>query len=69
MRAPRTFIGRALRDLDLPARYGVHVIFIRSGLGSDGAHLRVPTADDRVREGDSLIVAGSKQTIGRLERL
>jgi CIC family chloride channel protein len=69
VRAPRTFLGRALRELDLPGRYGIHVIFIRSGLGPDGAHLRVASADDRVQEGDSLIVAGPKQSTARLERL
>jgi CIC family chloride channel protein len=69
IRAPRTFLGRALRELDLPGRYGIHVIFIRSSVGPDGARLRIANADDPVCEGDSLIVAGPKQAAERLERL
>ncbi len=69
LRAPRAFIGRTLRELDIPGRYGAHVIFIRSRRGADGTHLRVAQANERVREGDSLIVAGLKEGAARLRRL
>lgn len=69
IRAPRTLVDRAMRELDLPGRYGIQVIFIRSRTGRNGAHLRVAGADDRVRTDDSLVVAGPKQAIGKLERL
>ncbi|HEY2386477.1 MAG TPA: chloride channel protein, partial [Candidatus Binatia bacterium] len=69
IRAGRRLIGRALRELDLPRRFGVHVVFVRAPTSNDGPRLRVPKADDRVHEGDSLIVAGSKDAIAQLEQL
>jgi chloride channel protein, CIC family len=68
--APRSFPGRTLRELAVATRYGVQVVFIRTQIGSDGTrHLRVPTGDDPVREGDALIVAGPKEAADRLAAL
>ena len=68
--APRSFPGYTLRELAVGARYGVQVIFIRTRYGADGARqLTVPTADTRVHEGDTLIVAGRKDAADRLEAL
>lgn len=67
--SPRVFFGRTLRELELRARYGVQVVFIRSQRNGDGAHWRVPSADDRVDEGDLLIVAGPKEAADRLGAL
>jgi CBS domain-containing protein len=68
LQAPRRFVGHTLRDLDLPKRHGVQVIFIRTA-AADGEHLRVPTADDRIGERDHLIVAGPKRAADGLEAL
>jgi len=68
IQAPRGFVGRTLRDLDIPRRHGVQVIFIRTHSG-DGERLRVPTADDRVSERDALIVAGPKEAADGLQTL
>jgi CIC family chloride channel protein len=68
LQAPRSFVGRTLRDLDISNRHGVQVIFIRTAAG-DGEHLRVPTADDYIGERDHLIVAGPKQAADALEAL
>jgi CIC family chloride channel protein len=68
--APRSFVGRTLRELDVRARYGVQVIFMRRRAAGDGAFdLRVPTADDVVEEGDGLIVAGPKAAADAVESL
>jgi len=61
--APRAFVGRSLREIDLRARHGVQVLLLRA-LGA-GA-VRVPTPDDRVQLGDVLVVAGSAEAVRRL---
>jgi CIC family chloride channel protein len=68
--APRAFIGHTLGELQVGSRYGVQVIFVRSAIATDGATpLRVPRADERLREGDRLLVAGPKAAADRLEAL
>jgi chloride channel protein, CIC family len=68
--APRSFVGRSLRELDVRARYGVQVIFVRRrAAGDGGVDLRVPTADDVLAEGDGLVVAGPKAAADALEGL
>ena len=68
--APRSFVGRTLRELDLRARYGVQVIFIRTRESPDGtSNLNVPTAESRVRAMDTLLVAGPKQAADALQML
>lgn len=66
--APRDFAGRTLRQLDVGARYGVQVIFIRSPSGNESSPgFRVPTADARIGERDCLILAGPKAAVDALE--
>ena len=68
--APHSFLGHSLRELDIRVRFGVQVIFIRTQTGgADTRQLLVPTADDRVREGDTLIVADRKSATDGLEAL
>jgi len=67
--SPREFFGRTLRHLDLRARMGVQVIFIRSQRNGPGASWRVPSPDDRIGEGDVLIVAGPKQAADELSEM
>jgi chloride channel protein, CIC family len=62
---PRAFLGHSLRDLDVRARYGVQIVFLRMMTGEEsGWH--VPTADEKLREGDVMIVAGPKAAADRL---
>ncbi len=68
--APRSFVGRTLRELDVRVRYGVQVIFIRTRESPDGtSNLNVPTAESRVRAMDTLLVAGPKQAADALQTL
>ncbi len=68
--APRSFLGHTLRELNVRARYGVQVIFIRAQVGGEGSRrLHAPDADERMRAGDMLIVAGLKSAADRLESL
>jgi len=67
--APPAAFDRSLRDVNLRARTGVHVLLMRRRLpGEREARVWVPTAEDVVREGDALVVAGSNEALDRLER-
>jgi chloride channel protein, CIC family len=63
--APRAFVGRTLRELDVRARHGVQVVFLKRREG-DVQSLRVPEANDRIVNGDMLIVAGRKEAADAL---
>lgn len=58
------FADKTLRDLNLRARYGANVVAIRSG---DDVKVS-PGAEDRVREGDILVVLGSTESLDMLKR-
>jgi CIC family chloride channel protein len=66
--APHSFLGRSLRELDMRARYGVQVVFVRSRRDHSGSRrLEVPTPDTAIQSGDTLIIAGAKAAADRLE--
>jgi CIC family chloride channel protein len=66
--APHTFVGRSLAELDLRGRTGALVLLIRNPKGG-GQPIRVPTPADRIGSGDVLIVAGSRESLERLESI
>ncbi len=68
LQAPAGFLGRSLRELDVRARTGVQVLLLRARSGGERT-IRVPTPDDRVQEGDVLVVAGAEDAVERLESL
>jgi trk system potassium uptake protein TrkA len=54
LRPPASFVGRTLRDLDLPTRYGLTPIALRRG-----SEVAInPHRDDVVRESDEMILIG-----------
>ncbi len=67
--APHAAAGQSLADLDLRARTGAMVLLIRRPSAGRGAEIKVPSPDDRIEDGDVLIAAGSREALGRLERL
>jgi CIC family chloride channel protein len=67
--APHAAAGRSLADLDLRARTGAMVLLIRRPSAGRGAEIKVPSPDDLIEDGDVLIAAGSREALGRLERL
>jgi uncharacterized protein with PhoU and TrkA domain len=68
--APLAFHGRSLRELAVRERHGVQVVLLRSAADPDPARrVRVPTGAERVREGDTLVVAGPKQAVDALQQL
>ncbi|MCL6450490.1 MAG: TrkA family potassium uptake protein [Acetobacteraceae bacterium] len=65
MAASGELVGKSLRELNLRARLGINVLAFRRGEAVNVS----PGGDDVVQEGDVLVVLGSNDAIGRLERL
>ncbi len=59
------FVGKELRQLDLRNRFGVNVIAIKRG---DAINI-APRADDRIQEGEVLVMIGDSSAMKRLERI
>ncbi len=67
---PMRFFGKTLRELNIAAETGVHVILHRRRDVDDGGPaLRVPTANDCINEGDRLVVAGTRHEVESLDIL
>ncbi len=65
---PHSFLGRTLRQLDMRAKHGIQVIFVRSPRAGEGTpRLHVPSPDTVIDSGDTLIIAGAKEAADRLE--
>lgn len=58
------FVGKTLRELELPRRFGIHVLGIRDVLVNK-VHLN-PGADLKIKESDSLIVLGGNEDMKAL---
>ena len=67
--APPHVTGHSLRQLALRERVGVQVLLVRSRKPGGGAHLRVPHGDDILIEGDAVIVAGTTDSLNKLDAL
>jgi len=64
---PRRFIGKTLKGLDVRVRHGIQVAFIRTHVEGRGPQIIVPSSDYRIREGDSIVVAGQKEKVHALK--
>lgn len=62
---PRAFIGKSLRELELPKRFGVFVVALR-GAEDEQSNMRMPDADAGLENRDVLILASGR---GSLERM
>jgi CIC family chloride channel protein len=68
--APGHLQQRSLRELAVRERTEVQVLLVRRRAGPrEPASVRIPSADYVLREGDSLVVAGSKESLARFESL
>jgi len=65
LEVPHRYVGETLRSLDLRARSGIQVLLLRHST-EGGEALRVPTPDDQLAAGDSMVVAGAEKAIVRL---
>jgi CIC family chloride channel protein len=66
---PARYFGRSIRELDIAAETGVHVILLRKRTESGVKEVHVPTADARIDEGDRLVVAGTKSAVESLDAI
>lgn len=71
IRAPASFVGRSLKDLDLRAREGVAVLLVRrEATGLETPHTEVvPGPNTTIEAGDDLVVVGVDDALNRLEAL
>jgi CIC family chloride channel protein len=65
---PPRFFGRSIRELNLAADTGVHIVLLRKRAADDGRPaIRVPTADDVISEGDRLVVSGTRASVESID--
>jgi CIC family chloride channel protein len=65
---PERFFGRTIRELDIGRQTGVHIVLLRKRDPDDGSPaIRVPTGDDRIAEGDRLVVSGTRAAVESLD--
>ncbi|MEJ2721811.1 MAG: TrkA family potassium uptake protein, partial [bacterium] len=62
-RAPTSFVGKTLADLELPRRYGVTVVAVRH-TGERGVAIPKPT--EPIREDDTLVVVSREGAVAKL---
>lgn len=64
--APREFIGKTLKDLDLRARFNINVIAIKE---TGGVYVQVPPPDFYIKGSDVLLIFGSNDDIDKIKAL
>jgi trk system potassium uptake protein TrkA len=64
---PREFIGKSLRDLNLRAKYNVHIIAIKELVPEN--FLLVPPASFVIKDSDILIMLGKSEDIRGIKAL
>lgn len=67
MAAPKVFIDKSLKDLDLRRKYGIQVIAVRES-GSDAVHCLF-SPEFKIKEGDILIILGKVEDIEKVKKL
>ncbi len=64
---PREFIGKSLRDLNLRAKYNVHVIAIKELVPEN--FVLIPPASFVIKDSDILVMLGKSEDINRIKAL
>jgi trk/ktr system potassium uptake protein len=67
MAMPPRWVGRTLRELELPRRHGISVVGLRNYLTAEVT--AVPNPDARLTESQSLLIAGDQDTLSAVTRL
>jgi len=63
MAVPNAWVGRSLRDLQLPRRHGISVVAVHDVLMDQ--IVPIPDPDAPLKESDTLIVAGTDESLGK----
>ena len=67
---PPRFFGRTLRELNIGAETGAQIVLLRKRRSDgSGSEVRVPTADERIDEGDRIVVAGTRTAVEAMDLL
>jgi CBS domain-containing protein len=66
---PAHVVGKTLRELGIRERTGVQVLLLRTGEGDGVGAVRVPAGDEDLRPGETMVVAGSREALERLQSL
>ena len=64
--APVRWLGQNLKELDVRGKYHVNVLTLKR---QDGTVLMSPGAEDKILEGDTVMVMGKNQDLARLQSL
>jgi trk system potassium uptake protein TrkA len=67
MAVPASWVGRTLRQLELPRRFNVAVVAVRDVLAD--RYLPVPDPDAPLKESDALLVAGPDARLEKVARI
>jgi trk system potassium uptake protein TrkA len=67
MAVPASWVGRTLRQLELPRRFNVAVVAVRDVLAD--RYTPVPDPDAALKESDALLVAGPDPSLERVARI
>ena len=63
--APKTWIGKTLKELNIRAKIGVNIIAVENGNQTNVS----PSADYQVREGDIMVVLGDNYSLEAVQKL
>ena len=63
--APKTWVGKTLKDLNIRAKLGVNIIAVESGKKTNVS----PSADYRILEGDIMVVLGDNYSLEAVQKL
>jgi trk system potassium uptake protein TrkA len=67
MAVPDAWVGKSLRELQLPRKYRISVIAVHDVLTD--AMVPVPDPDAPLKESDTLLIAGRDEHLARLARV
>jgi trk system potassium uptake protein len=67
MAVPDVWVGKSLRDLELPRRYRISVIAVHDVLTDE--MMSVPNPDAPLKESDTLLVAGKDEHLTKVARV
>jgi len=68
VQTPAHFFGHTIRELNLAAEKGVHIVLLRKMRPQSGRPgVRVPEAGDLIEEGDRLVVSGTQKAVEELD--
>jgi len=63
--APKSWIGKTLKELNVRAQLGVNIIAVESGKKTNVS----PSADYRIQEGDVMVVLGENYALEAVQKL